>query len=64
MLSSVQFFVISVRRPLFYAVPDLTEAIVTERLGRKWALQINVFVFLIGAILMVVATGQLSFICM
>ncbi|GAM39512.1 hexose transport-related protein [Talaromyces pinophilus] len=35
---------------------------ITERLGRKWALQINVFVFIIGAILMVVATDQLSFI--
>ena len=37
--------------------------VVTESLGRKWALQINVFVFIIGAILMTVATGQLSLIC-
>ncbi|KAK6000875.1 hypothetical protein QM012_002958 [Aureobasidium pullulans] len=34
----------------------------TERVGRKWALQVNVVVFLVGAILMTVATHQLSFI--
>jgi hypothetical protein len=36
---------------------------VTEKVGRKWALQSNVVVFLIGAILMTAATHQLSFIC-
>jgi MFS family permease len=36
---------------------------VTERVGRKWALQANVVVFVIGAVLMTVATDQLSFIC-
>ncbi|OJJ43196.1 hypothetical protein ASPZODRAFT_146216 [Penicilliopsis zonata CBS 506.65] len=35
---------------------------VTEKVGRKWALQINVGVFLIGALLMTVATNQLSMI--
>ncbi|KFY27362.1 hypothetical protein V491_00933 [Pseudogymnoascus sp. VKM F-3775] len=35
---------------------------ITERLGRKWALQINVVVFIIGSILMTVATNQLSLI--
>ncbi|THX67429.1 MFS quinate transporter QutD [Aureobasidium pullulans] len=35
---------------------------VTERVGRKWALQVNVVVFIIGAVLMTVATHQLSFI--
>ncbi|KAG9518422.1 general substrate transporter, partial [Aureobasidium melanogenum] len=34
----------------------------TERVGRKWALQANVVVFLVGAVLMTVATHQLSFI--
>ncbi|SPO03722.1 related to quinate transport protein [Cephalotrichum gorgonifer] len=34
----------------------------TEKWGRKGALQINVFIFIIGAILMTVATHQLSFI--
>ena len=37
--------------------------LVTEAVGRKWALEINVFVFVIGAILMTVASYQLSFIC-
>ena len=37
--------------------------LVTERVGRKWALQISVFVFIIGAILMTVATNQLGLIC-
>lgn len=36
---------------------------VTEKIGRKWALQANVVVFLIGAILMTAATHQLSYIC-
>ncbi|KAF7563589.1 hypothetical protein G7046_g533 [Stylonectria norvegica] len=35
---------------------------ITEKVGRKWALQINVAVFLIGAIIMVAATNQLSYI--
>ncbi|CAI7580203.1 hypothetical protein N7533_009886 [Penicillium manginii] len=34
----------------------------TERLGRKWALQINVFIFIIGAVLMTAATHQLGLI--
>ncbi|KAL5375776.1 hypothetical protein PMIN06_005039 [Paraphaeosphaeria minitans] len=34
----------------------------TERLGRKWALQINVLTFVVGVILMIVATDQLSYI--
>ncbi|OQE18237.1 hypothetical protein PENSTE_c018G09639 [Penicillium steckii] len=34
----------------------------TERLGRKWSLQINVFIFIIGAILMTAATHQLGLI--
>ncbi|KAJ5083070.1 hypothetical protein N7532_012113 [Penicillium argentinense] len=34
----------------------------TERLGRKWTLQINVAIFLIGAVLMTAATHQLSLI--
>ncbi|KKY23020.1 putative quinate permease [Phaeomoniella chlamydospora] len=37
-------------------------ATVTEKIGRKWTLQLNVFVFLIGAVLMTAATHQLSFI--
>ncbi|GJC80922.1 putative quinate permease [Colletotrichum liriopes] len=36
---------------------------ITERLGRKWTLQANVVIFLVGAILMTAATDQLSFIC-
>ncbi|TEA21559.1 Quinate permease [Colletotrichum sidae] len=35
---------------------------ITERLGRKWTLQANVVIFLVGAILMVAATNQLSYI--
>ncbi|KAK2001126.1 quinate transporter [Colletotrichum falcatum] len=35
---------------------------ITERLGRKWTLQANVVIFVVGAILMTVATDQLSFI--
>ncbi|KAH6889730.1 general substrate transporter [Thelonectria olida] len=34
--------------------------LITEKVGRKWALQSNVVVFLIGAIIMTAATGQLS----
>ncbi|KAJ4263018.1 hypothetical protein NW762_006631 [Fusarium torreyae] len=34
----------------------------TEKIGRKWALQSNVVIFLIGAILMTAATHQLSYI--
>ncbi|KAL2202219.1 general substrate transporter [Sarocladium strictum] len=34
----------------------------TEWLGRKWTLQLNVFVFIIGAILMVVTPNELSYI--
>ncbi|KAI4726155.1 MFS quinate transporter QutD [Aureobasidium sp. EXF-10728] len=34
----------------------------TERVGRKWTLQANVVVFIVGAVLMTVATHQLSFI--
>lgn len=41
----------------------LIDILVTERLGRKWTLQINVFVFIIGAVLMTAATHQLSLIC-
>ncbi|KAF4967456.1 hypothetical protein FSARC_4979 [Fusarium sarcochroum] len=36
--------------------------LITEKIGRKWALQSNVVVFLIGAILMTAATHQLSYI--
>ncbi|KAL4897945.1 general substrate transporter [Aspergillus ambiguus] len=36
--------------------------VVTEILGRKWALQISNLVFLVGAILMTAATHQLSYI--
>ncbi|KAJ2980379.1 hypothetical protein NQ176_g2676 [Zarea fungicola] len=36
--------------------------LLTERVGRKWALQANVVVFLVGAILMVAASHQLSYI--
>ena len=36
---------------------------VTERFGRKWALQINVLTFIVGAIIMTAATHQLSMIC-
>ena len=36
---------------------------VTEKIGRKWALQANVVIFLVGAILMTAATHQLSYIC-
>ncbi|RKL16592.1 Quinate permease [Fusarium oxysporum] len=36
--------------------------LITEKIGRKWALQANVVVFLIGAILMTAATHQLSYI--
>ncbi|THC88002.1 hypothetical protein EYZ11_012554 [Aspergillus tanneri] len=36
--------------------------LLTEKCGRKWALQANVVVFLVGAILTVAATHQLSFI--
>ncbi|KAJ5730662.1 uncharacterized protein N7483_005170 [Penicillium malachiteum] len=35
---------------------------ITERLGRKWTLQISVFVFIIGAVMMVAATHQLGLI--
>ncbi|KAI0157837.1 MFS quinate transporter QutD [Xylariaceae sp. FL1272] len=34
----------------------------TEKIGRKWALQINVLIFIVGAILMTVAHNQLSYI--
>jgi MFS family permease len=40
----------------------LTVLKVTEKVGRKWALQISVIIFLIGSILMTVATHQLSYI--
>ncbi|KAI8622974.1 general substrate transporter [Xylariaceae sp. FL1651] len=36
--------------------------LVTEKFGRKWALQFNVFVFIVGAILMTVAPNELSYI--
>ncbi|KAK5056758.1 hypothetical protein LTR84_012290 [Exophiala bonariae] len=35
---------------------------VTEKVGRKWALQLNVLVFIIGAVIMTAAQGQLSYI--
>lgn len=35
---------------------------VTEKVGRKWALQISNVIFLLGAVLMTAATHQLSFI--
>ncbi|KAJ5621645.1 hypothetical protein N7528_006428 [Penicillium herquei] len=35
---------------------------ITERVGRKWTLQISVFVFIIGAVMMVAATHQLGLI--
>lgn len=38
-------------------------SLVTERFGRKWTLQINVFVFIIGAVIMTAATHQLGLIC-
>ncbi|KAI5468061.1 general substrate transporter [Mariannaea sp. PMI_226] len=34
--------------------------LLTEKIGRKWALQANVVVFLVGAILMTASTGHLS----
>ncbi|KAI1259327.1 general substrate transporter [Xylariaceae sp. FL1019] len=34
----------------------------TEKIGRKWALQVNVLIFIVGAILMTVAPHQLSYI--
>lgn len=37
--------------------------LVTERFGRKWTLQINVVVFIIGAVMMTAATHQLGLIC-
>ncbi|KAI1065741.1 hypothetical protein LB507_001359 [Fusarium sp. FIESC RH6] len=36
--------------------------LITEKIGRKWALQANVVIFLVGAILMTAATHQLSYI--
>ncbi|KAL4899830.1 hypothetical protein BDW74DRAFT_188860, partial [Aspergillus multicolor] len=36
--------------------------LLTEKVGRKWALQANTLVFLIGAIIMTAATHQLSYI--
>ncbi|KIV93142.1 hypothetical protein PV10_04380 [Exophiala mesophila] len=33
----------------------------TEKVGRKWALQINVLIFIVGAIIMTAATHQLSY---
>ncbi|KAK7213115.1 hypothetical protein V2G26_020293 [Clonostachys chloroleuca] len=36
--------------------------LITEKLGRKWALQIANVVFMIGAVIMTAATNQLSFI--
>lgn len=38
-------------------------SLVTERLGRKWTLQVNVLVFVVGAIMMTVAKNQLGLIC-
>jgi hypothetical protein len=38
-------------------------SLVTERVGRKWALQLSVSIFIIGAVLMTVTTGQLGMIC-
>lgn len=38
-------------------------SLVTERFGRKWTLQINVVVFIIGAVMMTAATHQLGLIC-
>ncbi|KEF51462.1 uncharacterized protein A1O9_12379 [Exophiala aquamarina CBS 119918] len=35
---------------------------VTEAVGRKWALQLNVLVFIIGAVIMTAANDQLSYI--
>ncbi|RYP70418.1 hypothetical protein DL771_005459 [Monosporascus sp. 5C6A] len=35
---------------------------VTEKIGRKWALESNVFVFLVGAVLMTATSGNLSMI--
>ncbi|RYP15899.1 hypothetical protein DL765_005433 [Monosporascus sp. GIB2] len=35
---------------------------VTEKIGRKWALESNVFVFLVGAVLMTATRGNLSMI--
>lgn len=36
----------------------------TEAVGRKWALQLNVLIFIIGAVIMTSATDQLSYMCM
>ncbi|KAL4994631.1 general substrate transporter [Aspergillus recurvatus] len=36
--------------------------LLTERIGRKWALQVNTLLFLIGAVVMTAATHQLSYI--
>ncbi|PNS17048.1 Hexose transporter 2 [Sphaceloma murrayae] len=34
----------------------------TEKIGRKWTLQLNVLIFIVGAILMTAASNQLSYI--
>lgn len=63
-LSSAPSSATYVGRSIFtYFMSCLTNVVVTERVGRKWALQANVVVFLVGAILMVAASHQLSYIC-
>lgn len=37
---------------------------VTEAVGRKWALQLNVLIFIVGAVIMTAAQDQLSYMCM
>lgn len=37
--------------------------LITERVGRKWALEVSSVIFVVGAILMTAATSQLSYIC-
>lgn len=37
--------------------------LITERVGRKWALEVSSVIFVVGAVLMTAATSQLSYIC-
>lgn len=37
--------------------------LITERVGRKWALEVSSVIFVVGAVLMTAATNQLSYIC-
>lgn len=37
--------------------------LITERVGRKWALEVSSVIFVVGAVLMTAASSQLSYIC-